>query len=350
MRANRLLLAMASVLAVLLAAPWASAATFNVNSYVDSVDAAPGNGTCADSAGRCTLRAAILEANALAGPDTILAPPGVYNMTLGGANEDNGLTGDLDVRSDITIIGLGTTRIESQVGRVIHVISGNVSITGLTLVFGDANQDIGSGRAGGAVHNTIGSTLTLNNCTVRDSTGQGGGGGIFNGGTLTLNASTMTINSALGTSAGGAVFNAGAMTITNSTLSGNSATAGGGAIFSAPGSTLVMNNVTISNNSTSGGSDGGGIRIDAAATATLSNNILANNQASGTSEDCLGAINSLGDNLVEVASGCTGLGANDITGADPVLGPLQDNGGRTSPTRCWRAARPSRPVASPPAS
>jgi hypothetical protein len=72
------------------------------------------------------------EANALAGPDTILAPPGVYNMTLGGADEDLGRTGDLDIFSDVTIIGLGTTRIESAVGRVIHVLSGNVSITGLT--------------------------------------------------------------------------------------------------------------------------------------------------------------------------------------------------------------------------
>ena len=328
MRPDRLLAATTALL-VLLVAPWVSAASFSVNSYVDSVDAAPGNGVCADSAGRCTLRAAIVEANALAGADTILAPPGTYNMTLGGPNEDLGLTGDLDIRSDVTIIGLGTTRIESQVGRVVHVLQGNATITGLTLVFGDANNDTSSGRAGGAVHVAAGATLTLNNCTVRDSTGQGGGGGIFNGGTFTLNASTMTVNSALGTSAGGAVLNAGSMTITNSTLSSNSATAGGGALFSAAGSTLVMNNVTISGNSTSGGSDGGGIQIAAGASATLANTILANNQASGPSEDCAGTVTSLGDNLVEVATGCTGLGANDITGVDPLLGPLQDNGGRT---------------------
>ena len=111
-----------------------------------------------------------MEANALAGPDTILAPPGVYNMTLGGADEDLGATGDLDITSNVTIIGLGATRIESQVGRIIHVLSGNVSNTGLTLVFGDANADNGSGRAGGARHNRSGATLTLNNCAVTDST------------------------------------------------------------------------------------------------------------------------------------------------------------------------------------
>jgi CSLREA domain-containing protein len=316
-------------LACLLGSSWASAATFNVNSYVDSVDVAPGNGICADSAGRCTMRAAILEANALPGPDTILVPPGVYSMTLGGPDEDLGLTGDLDILSDVTIIGLGTTRIESQVGRVIHVVSGNVSITGLTLALGDAGQELGSGRAGGAVHNSSGSTLTLNNCTVTGNTAQGGGGGIFNNGTLSLNASTMNTNTAPGTSTGGAILNAGVMTITNSTLSGNSATSGGGGIFAAAGSMLVMNNATVASNASTGGTGGGGISIDPAASAIIYNDILGNNTAAGPADDCLGAVTSLGGNLVEVTTGCTGLGPNDITLVDPALGPLQDNGGRT---------------------
>jgi putative Ig domain-containing protein len=316
-------------LACLLGSSWASAATFSVNSYLDSVDVTPGDGICADSDGLCTMRAAINEANDLPGPDLILAPPGTYAMSIGGADEDLGLTGDLDIFSDVTLIGLGTTRIESQVGRVIHVISGNVSITGLTLALGDANNDVGSGKAGGAVHNSSGSTLTLNNCTVIQNTGQGGGGGIFNNGTLTLNASTMNLNSAAGTSAGGAVLNAGVMTITNSTLSGNSATSGGGGVFAAAGSMLVMNNVTVASNASSGGVGGGGINIDAAAGAVLYNTILGNNTASGPEDDCLGTITSLGGNLVEVTAGCSGLGPNDITLVDPALGPLQDNGGRT---------------------
>ena len=49
---------------IMLAVPQsAAAATFTVNSTVDSVDASPGNGTCADSLNRCTLRAAIMESN-----------------------------------------------------------------------------------------------------------------------------------------------------------------------------------------------------------------------------------------------------------------------------------------------
>ena len=49
----------------------AALATFSVNSTGDTSDAAPGNAICADSTGACTLRAAIQEANALAGADTI---------------------------------------------------------------------------------------------------------------------------------------------------------------------------------------------------------------------------------------------------------------------------------------
>jgi CSLREA domain-containing protein len=48
-----------------------SGATFTVNSTGDAVDANKGDGICAASDGTCTLRAAIEEANALAGADTI---------------------------------------------------------------------------------------------------------------------------------------------------------------------------------------------------------------------------------------------------------------------------------------
>ena len=100
-------------------------------------------------------------------------PPGTYNMDIAGADEDLGLTGDLDITDDVTIIGIGTTRIESHVGRILHVHSGNVSITGLTLLQGDANGDQGSGSAGGAVYNAAGSTLTLNLCTMTINQAQG---------------------------------------------------------------------------------------------------------------------------------------------------------------------------------
>ena len=63
-----------------------AAATFTVNSAGDTPDASPGNGICADSGGNCTLRAAIQEANALAGADTInfaISGAGVHTITTG---------------------------------------------------------------------------------------------------------------------------------------------------------------------------------------------------------------------------------------------------------------------------
>ena len=54
----------------------AQAAVFTVNNSADVVDANPGNGVCETAPGNgvCTLRAAIQEANALAGDDTITFP------------------------------------------------------------------------------------------------------------------------------------------------------------------------------------------------------------------------------------------------------------------------------------
>ena len=62
---------LAIVFGVVLAAGAAQGDTFTVNSPVDTVDANPGDGVCADAGGNCTLRAAIEEANALIGTDTI---------------------------------------------------------------------------------------------------------------------------------------------------------------------------------------------------------------------------------------------------------------------------------------
>jgi titin len=58
------------VLAAAAGAP-ASGTTFVVNSSGDTPDAHPGDGACADSGGHCSLHAAIMEANALPGTQTI---------------------------------------------------------------------------------------------------------------------------------------------------------------------------------------------------------------------------------------------------------------------------------------
>ena len=75
-----LVLALVGVVLTVIATT-AAGATFVVNSSADSVDANPGNGVCADASGNCTLRAAIMEANALSGADITL-PAGTYTLTM----------------------------------------------------------------------------------------------------------------------------------------------------------------------------------------------------------------------------------------------------------------------------
>lgn len=54
---------------------------FTDNSTVDEVDANPGDGSCLSTpSGQCTLRAAIIEANALPGADTLNLPAGAYTL------------------------------------------------------------------------------------------------------------------------------------------------------------------------------------------------------------------------------------------------------------------------------
>ena len=178
------------------------AAAFTVASppYTDAPDAAPGNGTCADAAGVCTLRAAIQEANELAGPDTITLPEGTHTLTIPPAAVDPGTPatvehGDLDIFgeggplvTDLTITAAGGLRAMPTTiidGGGLHRIfdiddSAVVEIEFVTITNGHADF------AGGAIRNKGGS-LTLTLSTVRDSISEDDGGGIQNStsGTLT---------------------------------------------------------------------------------------------------------------------------------------------------------------------
>src|SRR4051812_44538631 len=89
-----------AVFALQLVVTSASAATFTVTKEADTAD-----GACdAD----CSLREAVIAANAAAGADTITVPAGTYVLDRVGANEDAADTGDLDITDDVTINGAGS--------------------------------------------------------------------------------------------------------------------------------------------------------------------------------------------------------------------------------------------------
>ena len=50
-----------------------------------------------------TLRSAILASNATAGIDDVVVPAGTYTLSVGGSNEDVGITGDLDINDSVNI-------------------------------------------------------------------------------------------------------------------------------------------------------------------------------------------------------------------------------------------------------
>ncbi|MGH8248212.1 MAG: choice-of-anchor Q domain-containing protein, partial [Gammaproteobacteria bacterium] len=92
--------------------------------------------------------------------------------------------------------------------------------------------------------------------------------------------------------------------------------------------------------------DGGGVYIEATFQMTAVASIIAGNTVSGAgaNPDCSGGIYSEGFNLVQDVTGCTIFEAlnpgTDLIGADPLLGPLQDNGGPT-PTHALLAGSPA---------
>src|SRR5262249_55133713 len=123
---------------------------------------------------------------------------------------------------------------------------------------------------------------------------------------------------------GGGIGNATGATITviDSTISGNGAYTRGGGI--ATGGQVTVTNSTISGNSAYGGS----INILGGQT-TIGDTILKAGELGGTIVDDGGTVTSLGYNLANDAGGGFLTGPGDQINTNPMLGPLQDNGGPT---------------------
>ena len=356
-------------------APTAHAANFIVNSPADTVDINPGDGACADASAKCTLRAAIMEANALAGPSTITLPVGTHILTIVGIGEDAAATGDLDIKGNLTINGAGaaSTIIDGGgIDRVFEILplaivmidavtvrNGNVDNGG-----GVSNQGIlsmtntivtgNSATGGGGIWNNGGtltiasSTITNNNTfyygsgvwnyggnlTMTDSTVSGNSGGGYRcggvasvGGSATLSNTTINGNTSSGQGAGGFLNWSSASTVVNSTVSGNTGNGYGGGLVNVYSGTLTLVNVTVSGNNDI--SAAGGISTDSGA-VNLKNTIVASNTtgANNSPANCSGTITSLSHNLVSDST-CNLNGTGDLINPIPVMGQLANNGGRT---------------------
>ncbi len=218
--------------------------------------------------------------------------------------------------------------------------------------------------SGGAINSTSdtpanapASSLTLNSVLISGNTvpSSAAGGGVFvatigsggNNATASVSNSTFTGNSA---GSGGGYDNTGATsTLTNVTITGNSATNAtgvGGGLFNGattlnvsspiPGTTTLIN-ATISSNTASAG---GGVLNGSNSPGNvlnLKNTILANN----TVNNCSLRLTSQGSNLSSDGSCAAAFTQpGDLNNTNPLLGPLQNNGGFT-PTQALQTGSPA---------
>ncbi len=265
--------------------------------------------------GECTLREAVRAANSDSrsgskpgecaagdGADTITLQPGVYTLDrTDNGKEDAASTGDLDITADLTIVaeGPGASVVRASAGftdRLFHILGGQVKFAGLTL------QEVAHNGEGAAVYNAA--SLTIEDSSLVGNQATGSGGAIFN--------------------AAGAI-----LSLTNSTFSGNTSLSEGGAIYNAGGQATLQHITLTANQAASGGGLAG-----QAGGLTYGNSLIAGNTADDANADCAGPIgNSGGYNLLGLNTGCpadaSDGGVNPAEVFTTVLGPLQDNTGRT---------------------
>jgi hypothetical protein len=208
--------------------------------------------------------------------------------------------------------------------------SGTATIRASTICDNSAPGITGTG---GGINNF--GTLTLTGCLISRNTASGGGGINSEDGILSLIGCTISDNFCAGDGGGLAIFSS--ATIIDSTIGGNTTLKWGGGIYVGPGDRpymLTIKDSTISGNFTT---FGGALGIMPAENVSLRNTIVAGNSGEDVWEyppDLTGSLNGLGHNLIGIGDGGSGYADTDLVGTaanriNPVLGPLQDNGGPT---------------------
>ena len=167
-----LLLASTAAMLLVAGAPsFAFGEEYRVVSEKDFPHWKPGTGVCetAPGDGRCTLRAAIMEANAEPGKDRIVVPAGTYSLSTAAIIDDYSIFGDLDITDDLVIegAGIGATILDGgSRDRILDVHGARVEVSGLSLQNGNTVE---IEEPGGAVRSS--GDLTLTRIRVSDSKG-----------------------------------------------------------------------------------------------------------------------------------------------------------------------------------
>lgn len=345
----------------------ATATTFTVT-YTDQDlgDIDPGDGECAWATFpppelRCTLRAAIMEANALAGTDIIIVPFGAHIVLDNlGRNEDGGGLGDLDITAPLTIM---TPSVDTRsratidangIDRVFDIRfgAGDVTLSNLTITNGLAND--ATTVQGGGIRADGAGLLNVEFCELVDNVANAGGAiaigtasgrsllvydtaihanGVFEfgftnplgsaikdsdsapaaGAAITIRRSTISANLAFGTLARAAVQVSTPLLIENSTFSFNAPDA-----IRVHATNATLNHVTITGSQTGYGFSGN-LLTNA---SFVRNTIIAGNSVG----DCqfLGSYGFSHSYTLDSDGTCLlgGFGVGNLPMTDPMLRPL----------------------------
>ena len=265
----------------------------------------------------------------------------------------------------LTLVDSTLTGNEAQAGGGAIYVSGpsaSAVIEG-TILAGNTVRDLTTDfRGGGAVHVAFGDAVVRDSQIISNTTDYTGGGVTVRGsgsevqiidtwihgntstfgggvrtqssGVLSISGSTISGNVATsgGAAVGGGIRASSPLTVTNSTIVANAANAGAG--FNSTGggisaeSTVSLDSVTVVDNSAA---FGGGIASFSSGTTFITNSILAGNEAAVTANghDCGGSLDGGTVLLIGDPTGCTVSAVTGVVIADPLLGPLLDNGGPT---------------------
>ncbi|MBE5316216.1 MAG: CSLREA domain-containing protein [Xanthomonadales bacterium] len=324
----------------------AQAAVINVSTVFDEFNTSPST---------CSLREAVQAANtdaafggcsAGSGADVIFLPvsQGVYRLQINGGDEDNNLTGDLDIRSVITVAGQALTNgdidpemveLECRTDRCFHVFSGgDLRVVNMTLSGGDVTGF--TSNFGGLIRRQFDGILQLERLILRDGrAAQGGAIYEFGNGTTTMTNVTLVGNSATGFGGGWTHRGPSRATLNNVTISGNIANSGGGVAMDGP---ALFRHVTVTDNVARTVTQGaGGVMIINAAQGStdldLENSVLAGNRYANNSlrDDndlsCTGTqLGGRNRSLIQRGDCTFASVAGPALNADPRLAPLFDYG------------------------
>lgn len=303
-----------------------------------------------------TLTSGALEDSPTAS-DISLSGPGKYYLTIDGGNADrvivhngsgalsiSGMTikngsysgpdggGCIRSEEDVALFqaavlrcSVSTTGADDAVGGAVSA-QGEVMTAASQILYSSAQAEAGDAAGGGIWANSVKiqvSTIT-GNTVASDGVHYARGGGVFSATDAEIVYSTISGNEAAN---GGGIFLVGAanytMYVRTSTISGNHASESGGGVYAKYRPFAVFSS-TITGNTA--GDQAGGLFL--AYATELESSIIAGNTAQDAATADIGSPYTLGivgaNNLVLASNQVL---PPDTLSVDPMLGPLQDNGG-----------------------